>query len=136
MIRRNYKGVPTNAGIKMFIYTFVALIIMRLLDGIFLLVVTGSVSTIGMTDYMSNLFTLTNFVMYSLIITDAIKNRFTNKTETDKQKGFMILLSVTSLAYSLIDGLFISQAEDAIILKTISIVIFILAIFITYFFNY
>ncbi|AHK22367.1 APC family permease [Candidatus Hepatoplasma crinochetorum] len=145
MIRRNYKGVPTNAGIKMFIYTFVALIIMRLLDGIFLLVVTGSVSTIGMTDYMSNLFTLTNFVMYSLIIIGAIKNRFTNKTETDKQKGFMIcaffstfmiLLSVTSLAYSLIDGLFISQAEDAIILKTISIVIFILAIFITYFFNY
>ncbi|CRX36821.1 / steT_1 / Serine/threonine exchanger SteT /:288333 Forward [Candidatus Hepatoplasma crinochetorum] len=144
MIRRNYKGIPTRAGIKMFIYTLVGLFIMRILDGIFILVVSTNDSLIGMTDYMSNLFTLTNFVMYSFIIIGAISNRFTNKVDTEKQKGFMIcaffsvfmiLLSVTSLAYSLIDGLFISQNEDAIILKTISIIIFIAAIFITYFFN-
>lgn len=144
MIRRNYKGIPTRAGIKMFIYTLVGLFIMRILDGIFILIVSQNASLIGMTDYMSNLFTLTNFVMYSFIIIGAISNRFTDKVDTEKQKGFMIcaffsvfmiLLSVTSLAYSLIDGLFISKNEDAIVLKTISIIIFIVAIFVTYFFN-
>ncbi|BDV03506.1 MAG: putrescine/ornithine APC transporter [Candidatus Hepatoplasma scabrum] len=145
MIRRSYKGIPTMAGTKMLIYSLIALLVMRLLDGIFILVVANNPSTIGMTDYMSNLFTLTNFVMYSFIIIGAISNRFINKVETEKQKGFMIcaffavimiLLSVSSLIYSLIDGLFISKAEDAIILKTISIVIFIVAIFAVYLFNY
>ncbi|BDV02432.1 MAG: putrescine/ornithine APC transporter [Candidatus Hepatoplasma vulgare] len=142
-LRRSVDGVPYNAGMKLLTISFLFVFIMRFFDGTALIFIDDKVEAtgyIGMSDFASNLFTITNFFIYSILILGAFRNRWTKKIETDKVRGFFVfsiismvlvwLVVITSI-YQIFDSFFDPNVE---IYKTVYhiliIVLFVLLIII------
>lgn len=117
-LRRSIDGVPYNAGMKLLMISFLFVLIMRFFDGTALFFIDDKVEAtgyIGMSDFASNLFTITNFFIYSILILGALRNRWTKKVEVDKVKGFSVfaiisivlvwLVVITSI-YTIFDSFF------------------------------
>ncbi len=95
MIRRNNVGNPYRAGWTMFFMSLTAISFFRISDlmtiGWIDVALNGaSIGTTEMTNYGSDLFTVINFAIYAIIIVGALKNRFSEKQEVEKVKGFNV----------------------------------------------
>ncbi len=138
LIRRNSAGMPIRAGMRMLGMALVCLAFIRTVDGINILVLSSSglnngnlltENDVSMTDYASNITTMTNFTLYSVILIGAIKNRFTKKNEVEKSTGFFVfsffaifimIFAVGDLAYTTIGG-FVTSFEALIFKNDVTV---------------
>ncbi len=81
-VKLNNKGVPTHAGFKVLYITLIWLSIFTLFDMIAFF--SSSSWWLSATDYTSNLSVITAFFIYVTVIVACLVNRFTNKTEVEK----------------------------------------------------
>ena len=94
-IKRNKSGNPDKAGIRMFVFVLIALAIFRIADLITLISISQGIGiedislySTSITSYGSDLYTVTNFGLYALIIFGSLKNRVTKEQEVEKIGGF------------------------------------------------
>ncbi len=139
LIKRNKSGVPSGAGFRMLVISLIGVFVVRVFDliafAVLLYQTPGEVSYqyVGMTDFVSNLFTVMDFVFYAIIIVGGLMNRSTKKVEVEKTSGFIIsgifatlamiiivLFSLTSIFNGLIDSF--SSGDSQVIIPVLQIV--------------
>ncbi len=89
-LKRSKTTMPYNA-IKMFFVIAISwLFVLRLFDlfGILLLDGAEALFYYGMTNYITNMSTTINFVIYGILIAGAMNNRRTKRFESDRGKSF------------------------------------------------
>ena len=159
LIKRNKYGNPNNAGIKMFIFSLIAIAVFRFGDllTMFIIVITIGKEHISsysasITSYASDLYTVTNFGLYALIIIGALKNRITKEQEVEKMSGFWFFAILSSvvmvgvvgyMAFDIVDsilapfflkGKYIDEKFIFSINKILFLIVYILSIIGTYLF--
>lgn len=139
LIKRNKSGVPSGAGFRMLVISLIGVFVVRVFDliafAVLLYQTPGEVSYqyVGMTDFVSNLFTVMDFVFYAIIIVGGLMNRSTKKVEVEKTSGFIVsgifatlamiiivLFSLTSIFNGLIDSF--SSDDSPVIIPVLQIV--------------
>ncbi len=101
LIRRNKVGMPIRAGMRMLMMALVFTLFIRMADGINILTLNAIIDSseagwaltehdTSMNNYSSNIATMTNFTLYSIILIGAVRNRFTKKVEVEKSTGFFV----------------------------------------------
>lgn len=103
-IRRNKVGLPYLAGLTVLGTSIIMVLYMRFFDGMAIVCMDKSEASayVGMSDFSSNLFTTTNFIIYSILIFGALLNRFHKKTEVDKVRFFYFFSIIALLLMSLV----------------------------------
>lgn len=104
LVRRINNGHPRNAAVTIMIVSISIVLILRIFDGIGLLLEEDEVTGIyvGMTDFITNISTLLNFTFYTIIIIGAFANRFTKRVEVEKTKLFYPAASFAIFSISLV----------------------------------
>ena len=97
--RNNYSATP-NSTLAIMILSLFWFMTLNLLNTIFLVTMDASElkatsNVIPISDFASDLLTVGAFGSYSIVIFGGILNRFTNKVEVKKQKGFLFFAIVT-----------------------------------------
>ncbi len=99
---------PYKSGLRILYLSLIAVVLMRGLDAVAWFTSAGLVEVdggtkayIGMSDYISNLYTVINFVIYTFVITGGLVNRFTKKVEVDKSKTFIpgAIISIVGMSF-------------------------------------
>ena len=147
--RNKYSSTP-NSTLAIALLSSFWFVILSIMNFIFiyslpsseLINMDGSINVMPISDFASDLLTVGAFGSYTIVIFGGIMNRFTNKVEVNKQKGFMFFASTTVIIMSIVTMFFaysifvpINGVDTKYILKLSFTMIFIISFIVTVFIN-
>ncbi len=104
LIRRNTVGNPYKAGWIMLIFAIISTSLFRFGDFVAIASIGDAFemkNSTEVTDFISDFYSLLNFGLYSAMIFGVLLNRFTNKNEVEKVKGFFVFASIALVVVGL-----------------------------------
>ncbi len=115
-LKRNKYSATPNSTLAIAALASFWFLIVNIMNIIFVVTLPSSSSTfnslgtvdnvIPISDFVSDLLTVGAFASYTIVIFGGIINRFTNKVEVKKQKGFLFYAIFTAIIMSIVTGYF------------------------------